>query len=91
MYVCMHTERQNKLITSSEGHSLKSTASKLIIFGHRLAIVILIKHIYKINYFSQKGEKCREIARGKFFKKSQKLLASWPGNLPQTKAGTGVT
>ena len=29
------TERQKKLITSSEQCSLKSTASKLIIFGHR--------------------------------------------------------
>ena len=45
----IYTERQKKLITSSERHSLKSTASELIIFGHRLAIhvVILIKHIYK--------------------------------------------
>ena len=35
VYVCMYTERQKKLITSSERRSLKSTASKLIIFRHR--------------------------------------------------------
>ena len=29
------TERQKKLITSSERHSLKFTTSKLITFGHR--------------------------------------------------------
>ena len=39
----MYTEHQKKLITSSERLFLKSKASKLIIFGHRLAIVILIK------------------------------------------------
>ena len=33
----MHTERQTKLITSSERHTLQSKSSKLIIFGHRLA------------------------------------------------------
>ena len=41
----IYTERQKKLITSSEQHSL-STSSKLIICGHRLGIVIL-KHIKK--------------------------------------------
>ena len=30
-----YTERDKKLITSSERRSLKSTASELIIFGHR--------------------------------------------------------
>ena len=30
-----YTERQKKLITSSERRSLKFTQSKLIIFGHR--------------------------------------------------------
>ena len=43
--VCTYTERQKKLITFAERHSLKSKASKLIIFGHSLAIVILTKHI----------------------------------------------
>ena len=32
-----YTERQKKLITSSERHILKSKAQKLIIIGHRLA------------------------------------------------------
>ena len=31
----VYTERQKKLITSSGRRSLKSTASKLIIFGHK--------------------------------------------------------
>ena len=31
----IYTERQKKLITSSGRRSLKSTASKLIIFGHK--------------------------------------------------------
>ena len=40
-----YTERQKKLITSSECHSLKSKASTWIIFGHRLGKSILNKHI----------------------------------------------
>ena len=40
-----YTERQKKLITSSEWHSLKSTASKWFIFGHRLGKFMLNKHI----------------------------------------------
>ena len=35
-------------ITSSERRSLKSTASKLIIFRHRWAIVLLMTHIWEI-------------------------------------------
>ena len=42
-----YTERQKKLITSLERHSLKSKALKLIKIGHRLAIVLLTKHISK--------------------------------------------
>ena len=41
----MYTERQKKLITSSQRDSLKSTASKLIIFRHIKGIVLLMKHI----------------------------------------------
>ena len=41
----IYTERQKKLITFSEWHSLKSTASKWFIFGHRLGQFILNKHI----------------------------------------------
>ena len=40
-----YTERQKKLITSSECHSLKSKASTWIIFGHRLGKFIFNKHI----------------------------------------------
>ena len=42
-----YTERQNKLITSSEWHSLKSKASTWIIFGHRLGKFVLNKHMFK--------------------------------------------
>ena len=48
MCVSIYTERPKKLITSSERCSLKSTASKLIIFRHRKAVVLLMKHIWKI-------------------------------------------
>ena len=44
---CIYTERQKKLITSAERHTLKSKAFKWIIIGHTLAIIILTKHIYK--------------------------------------------
>ena len=44
-YKKLCTERQKKLITSSECHSLKSRASTRIIFGHRLGKFILNKHI----------------------------------------------
>ena len=47
MYVCMYTERQKKLITSSVWRSLKFTLSKLIIFGHREAEILLNKNIWK--------------------------------------------
>ena len=79
-----YTEHQKKLITSSEWHSLKSTASKWFIFGHRLGKFILHKHISKCGfwanfvltceykkkevYFNQRGDKCDEIAKGQFSK-----------------------
>ena len=44
----IYTERQKRLITSSERRSLKSTASKLITFWHRYGLVLLMKHIWKI-------------------------------------------
>ena len=43
--ISSYTERQKKLITSSECHSLKSKASTWIMFGHRLDKFILNKHI----------------------------------------------
>ena len=74
-----YTERQKKLITSSEWHSLKSTASKWFISGHRLGKVILNKHILKIKvYFNQRGDKCDEIARGQFSKITEiACLSGW--------------
>ena len=43
----LYTERQEKLITSSEWHSLKSKASTWIIFGHKLGKFVLNKHMLK--------------------------------------------
>ena len=40
-----YAERQKKLITSSERHTLKSNAQKWNIIGNRLAIILLTKHI----------------------------------------------
>ena len=51
-----YTERQKKLITSSERHSLKSEALKWIIIGHRLAIELLTKHISKIKHLIESKE-----------------------------------
>ena len=84
-FACLHglpsyTERQKKLITSSERHSLKSKASKWIIFGHRLAIFIFIlahlKNKTKV-CCTQQGEICGEIARGQFSKITE--TAGLPG------------
>ena len=47
----MYTERQKKLITSSGRRSLKSTMSKLMIFGHKLALILLTKNIWKTEDF----------------------------------------
>ena len=78
-----YTERQKKLITSSERHSLKSKASEWIIFGHSLAIVLLTKHISKTNvWLSQKGVNWGEIARGHFSKITD------TARLPATELGT---
>ena len=67
--ISVDTERQKKLITSSERHSLKSKALKWIIIGHRLAIVLLTKHISKIKRVieSKESKIIGEIARGSFF------------------------
>ena len=46
-----YTERQKKLITSSARRSLKSTLSKLIIFGHKQALILLNKNIWKTQDF----------------------------------------
>ena len=44
-HIYIYTERQKKLITSSKRHTLKSNAFKWIIIGHRLAKILLTKHI----------------------------------------------
>ena len=64
-----YTEHQKKLITSSKQHSLKSTPSKLIRFGHRYAVIVLNKNIWKTKvWLCQEGENCSEIAEGHFSK-----------------------
>ena len=58
-------------------------------FGHRLVKFILDKHIKKKKkvYFNQRGDKCDEIARGKFSKITETAcLSGW--EFEQTKAGT---
>ena len=52
------TQRFKRNITSSEQQLLKSCASKLIIFGHRYPIALIIKHIRKNN--GLQGETCSE-------------------------------
>ena len=47
----IYTERQKKFITSSGRRSLKSTLSKLIIFGHRYASILPNKNIWKTQDF----------------------------------------
>ena len=73
-----YTEHQKKLITSSECHSLKSTASKWFLFEHRLGNFILNKHIQKKEvYFNHRGDKCK-IARGQFSKITETAcLSGW--------------
>ena len=82
--VCIHhystPERPKKLITSSEWHSLISTASKWFIFGHRLGKFILNKHIWKkLKFTSMKEEINAMKSQEVNFQKSQKLLASQAG------------
>ena len=48
-------------------HSLKSKALKWIIIGHKLAIVLLTKHISKDKRLLSERLKCSEIARVDFF------------------------
>ena len=88
------TERQKKLITSSEWHSLKSTASKWFIFGHRLGKFILNKHnhLEKKVYFNQRGDKCDEIARGQFSKITEiACLSGWEFEADNSPYGVYLT
>ena len=94
-----YTERQKKLISSSERHSLKSTPSKLIIFGHRLAIVILIKlikHIYLKNIYNKlawvKKDKFGEIASGQFSNITETArLSAWEFGADKSRYGGYIT
>ena len=88
-----YTERQKKLITSSEWHLLKSTASKWFIFGHRLGKFILNKHIKKEEvYFNQSGNKRDEISRGKFSKITETAcLSGWEFEADKSLYGVYVT
>ena len=71
----IYTESQKKLITSSGRRPLKSTLSKLIIFGQKLALILLNKNIWKTHHFSRiKKEKNAVKSQKVIFRKSQKLL-----------------
>ena len=64
-----YTERQKKLITSSGRRSLKSTLSKLIIFGHKSALILLNKNIWKTqDFLASKRRKMRLNHERSFFK-----------------------
>ena len=74
-------ERQKKLIISSERRSLKSTTF-IIIFGHKQAKVLLMKHIWKLKeMYLLKRRICSKIAKGHFFKVTE--TARWEP--PSTK------
>ena len=65
----IYTERQKKFITSPEWHSLNSKALKWIVIGHRLAIVLLAKHIPKNKRLLEpKRSKIRWNCKRSFFK-----------------------
>ena len=64
--IAIYTERQNKFITSSVWRSLKSTASKLIIYLDTDELKNLIRTSEKKSCCCQKGEKYGEIANGNF-------------------------
>ena len=83
-YKC--TDRQKKLITSSERHSLNFTTSKWIIFGHWQATVLRMKHIWKIRgCFCQKGEKSGEIAKGHFSNITETACREFPRKAAYSK------
>ena len=76
-------------ITSSEWRSSKSTASKLLIFGHRFGKLILNKYIFKKKTFLQN---CDEIARGQFFKITEiTCLSGWEFEADNSPYGVYVT
>ena len=73
----MYTLSVKRNITSSGRRSLESTASRLIIFGHKL--VLLNEKIWKTqDFLVSKGENAVE-SRRVIFRKSQKLLSELHG------------
>ena len=79
-------------ITSSERHTLKSKAWKWLIIGHRLAIILLTKHIIKkLCLLESNKNNIRWNRKRSFFQKSQKLLASRARSSVRTIASTTVT
>ena len=90
-----NTEHQKKLITSSERHSLIkviSKAFKCLIIGHRLAILVLTKHISTNVWLSINGVKCSEIERGQFSKITETAcLSGWEFEADNSPYGVYAT
>ena len=83
----IYTERQKKLITSSEQHSLKSKASKLIIILTQISFPFYhIKKPPKV-CLRQKAEKWGWKV---FFQKTEKVFTYRAGDSPQTKTSAAV-
>ena len=80
----MYTERQKKL---------KSKASTWIIFGHRLGKFVLNKQCKKTKvYFSQRGDKCDDMARGQFSKITETArLSGWEFEVDKSRYCVYVT
>ena len=72
------TKHQKKVITSSGRRSLKSTLSKLI-FGHKYALILFNKNIWKTHWRFSCVKKENNVVKSRkvIFRKSQKLLTWW--------------
>ena len=83
----IYTERQKKFITSSECHSLKSTASKWFLFGHRLG------KFKKQKFTSIKEEmNAMKSQRGQFSKITETAcLSGWEFEADNSPYGVYVT
>ena len=83
VYDPKYTEHQKKLITSSERHTIKSKALTQIIIGHRLAIILLTKHIKnKLCVLESKENKIRWNCKRSFSEITE------TARLPGTELGT---
>ena len=89
------TERQMKLITSSEWHSLKSKPSTWIIIGHRLGKFVLNKYMYKKNTlkFTSVKEEINAISQEVQFSKITETacLSGWEFEADKSRYGVYVT